>query len=192
MWQDLSSEVLIIPGWARTRCFIRCVCYYSSPLHLVSCEGQSASWGSSLFGYQVTCDPVKNTGRREGRGRWGAEGLLRLDPRGPPASPATGALPEPPALRVLRSAAVPAAAAGGRPRTAPAGRLLPRGEPLRAPEIDLLVHTRIGRPRVGAGGRRLPAPRLHRSWRGQGLKCSKGSVEEASAVPSFQGPVPPC
>ena len=72
--------------------------------------------------------------------RRGSSGWIREGRQLPP-QPAP--LPEPPALRVLRSAAVPAAAAGGRPRTAPAGRLLPRGEPLGAPEIDLLVHTRM-------------------------------------------------
>ena len=37
-------------------------------------------------------------------------------------------------------------------------------EPSAAKEVDLLVHARAVEPRVGAGGRRLPALRLHCSW----------------------------
>lgn len=48
----------------------------------------------------------------------GAERVPRLDPGWIPYNRCA---PPPPALRVHRSAVVPAAAAGGRPNTAPAG-----------------------------------------------------------------------
>lgn len=149
--------------------------------------------------------PATQTGkwgveRGGGAVRWSADGVTRPD-AGEQAQPSRPAQ-ELPVLGPFRSAAFPAAAAGGRYGTAPAASRLRCKGPRQLRRL-ISWFTLYGRPRMGAGGYRSgfrprpqtrPAatsgPKVAPQLATSGRKCSKGSVDRVTAVPSFWDPVP--
>lgn len=132
------------------------VCAILHP-HLVSYEEQSASRGQLPFWFPSYLRSNKNTGRREASPGWIPYNRCAPTPTAtqPRLLGSTG-LPSS-LLQPLEGAPAPLLPAAGFPSPSTT-------EPSAAKEVDLLVHVRTVEPRVGAGGRRLLALRLHCSW----------------------------